>query len=371
MKIICSKEALSKGVNIVSKAVPTRTTMSILECILIDASSGEIKLTANDMEIGIETIIEGTIEERGIVALDAKFFSDVVRKLPDNFVTIETDSTFNTVISCERVNLSVTGRSGADFSYIPIIQRNEPIVISQLTFKDIVRQTIFSTATNENNKILTGELFEIKNNILKLVALDGHRVAIRNVPLAQPTNDTKVIIPAKTLNEITKILDGGIDDIINIYVTSNHIVFEFENTTVVSRLIEGDFFNVDQMLSVRSETTVTISKRDLINSIDRASLYVKEGDKKPIICDFRENEVSIAIKSFIGSMNEQININKTGNDITIGFNHKFLNDALRVIDEETINLYMLNAKTPCFIKDEAGTYTYIVLPINFNNAGAN
>lgn len=183
MKIICSKSNLLYGVNIVSKAVPTRTTMAILECILIDASTGEIKLTANDMELGIETKIEGEIEERGIIALDAKVFSDIVRKLPDNEVVIETDSSFKTTITCEKAKFNIIGKSGEDFSYIPYIERNEEITISQFTLKEVIRQTIFSIADNDNNKLMTGELFEINENSLKVVSLDGHRISIRNIEL--------------------------------------------------------------------------------------------------------------------------------------------------------------------------------------------
>ena len=161
MKLICSKTNLLHGVNIVSKAVPTRTTMAILECILIDASSDEIKLMANDMELGIKTIIEGTIEERGIIALDAKIFSEIVRKLPDSDVVIETDESFKTTITCEKAKFNIIGKSGEDFSYLPYIEKNEPITMSQFTLKEVIRQTIFSISDNDNNKLMTGELFEI------------------------------------------------------------------------------------------------------------------------------------------------------------------------------------------------------------------
>lgn len=371
MKISCQKADLVKGVNIVSKAVPTRTTMAILECILIDASSGEIKLTANDMEIGIETIVSGTIHERGIIALDAKKFSEIVRKLPENEVTIETDTSFKTSITCEKAKFDIIGKSGEDFSYIPAIQRNQPIVISQLTLRDIIRQTIFSVADNENNKLMTGELIEIKDNKLKVVALDGHRVSIRNVELKNPANDVKVVVPKKTLNEIIKIIDGGIDDEVNIFVTDNHIIFEFDQTTVVSRIIEGEFFKIEQMLSADYETKVKINKREFFDCIDRATILVNEGDKKPIIVNAVDNTMSLSISSFIGTMNEDIDIVKEGKDIMIGFNPKFVLDALKVIDDEEINLFMLNAKSPCFIKDDAGSFIYIVLPVNFNNPGAN
>ena len=371
MKISCQKADLVKGVNIVSKAVPTRTTMAILECILIDASSGEIKLTANDMEIGIETIVSGTIHERGIIALDAKKFSEIVRKLPENEVTIETDTSFKTSTTCEKAKFDIIGKSGEDFSYIPVIQRNQPIVISQLTLRDIIRQTIFSVADNENNKLMTGELIEIKDNKLKVVALDGHRVSIRNVELKNPANDVKVVVPKKTLNEIIKIIDGGIDDEVNIFVTDNHIIFEFDQTTVVSRIIEGEFFKIEQMLSADYETKVKINKREFFDCIDRATILVNEGDKKPIIVNAVDNTMSLSISSFIGTMNEDIDIVKEGKDIMIGFNPKFVLDALKVIDDEEINLFMLNAKSPCFIKDDAGSFIYIVLPVNFNNPGAN
>lgn len=368
MKITCSKTELLKGVNIVSKAVPTRTTMAILECILIDASASEIKLTANDMEIGIETIIDGTIEERGIIALDAKIFSEIVRKLPDNEVTITTDPSFKTIITCEKAKFNIIGKSGEDFSYIPVIPRNEPVVISQFTLKEVIRQTIFSIADNENNKLMTGELFEIQDNHLKVVSLDGHRISIRNIELKESYEHKKVVVPGKTLMEISKIIPGSTEENVNIFITDNHIIFEFDRTTVVSRLIEGEYFKIDQMLSSDYETKIVINKRELLDCIDRATLLVKEGDKKPIIMDVTEGNMELKINSFVGSMNEDIEITKEGRDILIGFNPKFFIDALRVIDEEEVSLYMVNPKAPCFIRDDEEKFIYLILPVNFNAA---
>lgn len=368
MKLICSKSNLLHGVNIVSKAVPTRTTMAILECILIDASANEIKLTANDMELGIETKIEGEIAERGVIALDAKIFSEIVRKLPDSDVTIETDASFKTTITCEKAKFNIVGKSGDDFSYIPYIERNEPIVMSQFTLKEVIRQTIFSIADNDNNKLMTGELFEIEENDLKVVSLDGHRISIRNIELKNNYSHKKVVVPGKTLQEVSKILPGSAEDEVSIFLTDNHIVFEFENTTVVSRLIEGEYFKIEQMLSSDYETKVKINKRELLDCIDRATLLVKEGNKKPIIMNITDGTMELKINSFIGSMNEDIDIAKEGKDILIGFNPKFFIDALRVIDEEEVTLYMVNPKAPCFIKDDEGTFIYLILPVNFNAA---
>lgn len=368
MKLICSKANLLKGVNIVSKAVPTRTTMAILECILIDASSNEIKLMANDTELGIETKVEGEIEERGVIALDAKIFSEIVRKLPDSDVTISTDSSFKTVITCEKAKFNIVGKSGDDFSYIPNVEKKNSIVMSQFTLKEVVRQTIFSIADNDNNKIMTGEYFEIRENQLKVVSLDGHRSSIRNIQLKNNYEDKQVIVPGKTLQEISRIVPGNAEDDVIISITDNHIVFDFDTTTVVSRLIEGKYFKIDQMMSSNYETKVVINKRELLECIDRSTLLVKEGDKKPIIMNVQNSKMELKMNSFIGSMDEEIDIEKEGRDIMIGFNPKFFIDALRVIDEDTVTLYMVNPKAPCFIKDDEGKFIYMILPVIFNNA---
>ena len=368
MKIICSKASLVKGVSIVSKAVPSRTTMPILECILIDASANEIKLTANDMELGIETVIEGEIIERGIIALDAKFFSEIVRKLPDNEVVIESDDSFQTIITCEKAKFTIAGKSGEDFSYLPYIEKNESISISQFTLKDVVRQTIFSIADNDTNKLMTGELFEINENRLRVVSLDGHRISIRNIELKENYSPLKVVVPGKTLQEISKILTGEAEDMVDIYFADNHILFEFDQTKVVSRLIEGEYFHIDQMLSSDYDTKVKVNKREFLSCIDRATLLIREGDKKPIILNIQDGSLQLKINSFAGSMNEELEIDKEGKDLLIGFNPRFFIDALRAIDEEEVTLYMVNPKAPCFIKDDAGTYVYLILPVNFNAA---
>lgn len=367
MRLICSKSDLLLGVNTVSKAVPTRTTMAILECILIDASNDEIKLIANDMELGIETIIEGTIEENGIIALDAKIFSEIVRKLPDNDVLIATDESFKTIITCEKSKFNIIGKSGEDFSYLPKIERNDPITISQFALKEVIRQTIFSISDNENNKLMTGELFEIDEKDLKVVSLDGHRISIRTIELKNSYEKKKAIVPGKTLQEISKIIVGDVNEMVDIYFTKNHVIFEFDQTTVMSRLIEGEYFRIEQMLSSDYKTKIKINKKELLDCIDRATLLLKEGDKKPIIMNITDENMDLRIQSFIGSMNEQIDIEKEGDDILIGFNPKFFIDALRVIDEEEITMYMVNPKAPCFIKDTDEKFIYMILPINFNN----
>ena len=212
---------------------------------------------------------------------------------------------------------------------------------------------------------MTGELFEISDDSLKVVSLDGHRISIRKIALKNSYNDKKVVVPGKTLNEISKILSGDMDKDVNLYFTDKHILLEFERTIVVSRLIEGEYFNINQMLSSDYETKVKINKKELLDCIDRATLLVKEGDKKPIIIDIKDGSMELKMNSTVGSMDEEIDIAKEGKDLMIGFNPKFLIDSLRVIEDEEVDLYMVNPKAPCFIRNSEESYIYVILPVNF------
>ncbi len=368
MKITCSKSDLLSSVSIAMKAVSNKTTLPILECILIE-SDEQIKLTATDMELGIETYVNGTILEAGKIAIDAKLFSEIIRKLPDSEIVIETDSNYQAVIKCEKAKFTISGKSGDDFSLLPEVERSKGICLSQFTVKEVIRQTIFSTVENESTKLMSGELFEIEGNNLKVVSLDGHRISIRNVALKENHELIKVVVPGKTLNDVSKILDGGLDDYVDIYFTDKHILFEFGETKVVSRLLEGEYYKINQMLTNDYETKITINKKEFMDCIDRATLLIKESDKKPIILNIGNENIHLKIDSSIGSMNEEMDIQKEGKDLMIGFNPKLLLDALRVIDEEEVSVYFINQKAPCYLKDENETYRYVILPVNISNAG--
>ncbi len=370
MKLTFQKEDLLNAINIVSKAVPSKTTMSILECILIDAMDQQIKLTANDMELGIETKVKGSIISGGRVALDAKLFSEMIRRFSgeESPVLIESDEKFNTVISCGNSVFRIQGRDGEEFSYLPFIERDNHICLSQFSLKEVIGQTIFSISPNDSNKMMTGELFQVHADLLKVVSLDGHRMSIRNVALKDVYDDRKVIVPGKTLSEISKILNGDNEKEVLVYFSRNHILFEFDDTVVVSRVIEGEYFRIEQMLSSDYSTKVKINRRDFLDCIERASILIRENDKKPLILNILDQEMQIRMNSSYGMMNAEVPIRKEGNDLMIGFNPKFLSDALRIIDDEEVDLYLMNAKSPCFIKDENETYIYLILPVNFNAA---
>ncbi len=366
MKIRCSKSDLLTAIQTVSRAVSSKSTMSIIECILIDAEEDKIKLTANNMELAIETVLKGEVDEAGTIALEAKILQNIVRYLPDNEVKISVDENLLTFITCEKSEFKIVGKDGEDFPKLPQVEKDDPLTVSHLTLKDLVRQTIFSISENDNNKVLSGELIEIKDNMLKFVSLDGHRISIRKIELKNEHSDIKAIVPGKTLNEVSKIISSDSEKEIKIFFTDKHVLFEFDNTIVVSRVIEGEYFNVDQMLSNDYETKFEIRKKDLLESIERAILLVDETNKKPIIVNVTDDNLTLKINSTVGSMNEEIEINKDGQDIMIGFNPRFLIDALRVIDDETITLYMVNPKAPCIIKNDIEDYIYLILPVNFN-----
>ena len=364
MKISFDKNALSNGLNIVMKAVSSNTTMPLLKCVLIDASTNDIKFLSNDMELAIETRVEGTVYEKGIAALDARIFYEIVRKLPDGMVDIEINDRFIANIKCGKSVFNIPGLDGEDFPYPPEIDRDYSLGISQYTLKEMIRETIFSLNLSEKNKLMTGEMFEIKDNTFRIVSLDGHRIAIRRIKLGMNYEHKKAVVPGKSLNEITKILSDNIDDQVNIYFTDNLILFEFNDTCVYSRLIEGDYFHVDNMITKDFQTKVVIDKKEFFDCLDRAALLVKEGENKPIILNIVDGHMEMSINSSIGSMNESAEIEKEGADLRIGFNPRFITDSLKVIDDEKINMYLLNSKAPCYIRDDEDNYVYLILPVN-------
>jgi DNA polymerase-3 subunit beta len=272
MKITCSKIDLLAGVNTVLKAVSSRTTLPILQCILLQATNESFRLVGNDLELGIESRVKANINESGSVALEARMFADIVKKLPDSDIRISVDEKNLTTIVCEKSKFTISGQPGSEFIHLPEVPKNRVFNLSQLVLKDMIRQTIFSIALEEIRPIFTGELLECTDNILNMVSVDGYRVSIRNIVLDKEVEDFKLVIPGKTLNEISKILYSDDEDFINIYYTDKHILFEVDNSLIVSRLLEGEFPKYDQMFSKDYDTLITINRREVIHSLERAAV---------------------------------------------------------------------------------------------------
>jgi len=340
--------------------------LPILECIVIKTIDNSIKLIANDMELGIETILNGEIIKEGSIALNSRLFSDIVRKLPNNLVEINTDENYKATIKCGKSVFTISGQSIEEFPVLPQIEKIKSITLSQFSLKEMIRQTIFSISNNENMKVMTGELIEINNNNLRIIALDGHRISIRKIALEGEHENIKAVVPGKTLSEISKILSSEIADEVTIYFSNKHIVFEFSNTTVNSRLIDGEFYNVDQMISSDYETKININRRELLENMDSALPFITDKEKKPVILNITENNMNLSIKTTVGNMNTDMELIKEGKNILIGFNPVLIMDALKVVEDENIDIYLFNSKAPCFIKNKEESYLYIILPVNFN-----
>lgn len=364
MKLIFKKSDLTESINIVMKAISNKPAMPIMECILIDATEGIIKFSSNDMELAIETIVNGDIVEPGRVAIDAKVFSDIIRKLPGDEVTLLMNNDSKVIIESNQAKFNILTKDAEDFSPLPSIERDKMISISQYTLKEMINQTIFAIDDSEKGKMLNGERFEIKGDKIKVVALDKFRIAIRSVEINEEYEDFTVVIPGKALNEISKILTGEMDSLVNIYFSNNYVLFEFDDTLVLSRLIDNaSLFDTDKMLSNDYNTKMNINRKELMNCIDRATLLNKEGENKPVLLTIKEDQLELSINTVLGTMNEVIPIVREGREQMVAFNPKFLIDILRVLEDETVSLYFTNSKAPCFIRNEDNSYIYIVLPV--------
>ena len=366
MKFFCPQQELNARTAVVLKAIPSKTTMSILQYIYIDASEEGIRFFANDMENGIETRVEGTVEEAGYVAIEAALFSSIVRTLPDSEVSVTVDDNYLVTLDCEATHFTLPGRSGDDFTFPPEIEKEKAVIMRQATLKSFIAQTVFSVSTNDANRIMTGALLQIDGDECSMTALDGHRIAMRRTQLNTPADEQrKAIISGKTLLKLRDILSDQAEKEVEIYFSQKLACFHVTDTLFTTRLIDGEYFDVSQMISGDYETKMQVGRRQFMEGIERAMTLSHDGDKKPIILGIQDQEMEIKVSSTRGSMNSMVMVTKEGKDILIGFNPKFLTDALRVIEDDMLDIYFVNPKAPCYIRNDENTYLYMILPINF------
>jgi len=369
MIITSTKEELLSKINIVSKAVASKTTRPILECILITADSEGVRLTANNLELSIETAnINADIIEKGSAAPEAKMFLEIIRNLPENDVSIETDNKNNIIIKSGKSEFKIFSLPGEDFPELPSVEKNFKYEISSAMFKNMIKQTIFAVAVDETRPILTGELLEIKENCFNIVAIDGFRVAFRTEKIENKNESTSVVVPSKTLSEISRILPDKEDEIVSMYFTDNHALFETNQFTMVSRLLEGEFFKYENSFINEHTTTIEVNRQELLSSIERATLIVKDMKKSPVLLKIKENFLVITSNTDIGTSYEEVSVDFEGENLEIGFNPKYLIDALKVIDDERISINFMSELSPCIINGlEIGNYKYLILPLRLKN----
>ena len=367
MNLKFQKAQLVNALSIVMKAVSTKTSSVILESILISASDNRVVLDATDTELSIQTEVDAVIVKAGGVVLNAKLFSEIVRKFDstESLIELDVDNDFKTTIRCEQAVFNIMGIDQVEFIPMPKIDRDAFISLSQFSLKEVIRQTEFSTAISDINRMMGGELIDVKNNVAKFVTLDGHRMSIRNIELMGEYEDQKCVVPIKSLQEVMRIIDSDTQKNVNIYFSKDHILFEFDRTLVLSRILDGEFFRIESMLSNDYDTKVNVSRLKLQSAIEQSMILIRENEHKPMILDIENGMLKLSVNSSLGFMDAKVNIEKSGSDLKIAFNPKFLVDALKVIDDDFVNIYFTNAKSPCFIRDDKNTYTYLILPVNF------
>ena len=364
MKFVCNTDVLSAACQCVQRAVSTKTSIPAIEGIYIKALGSELMLTGYDLELGMHTSVPANIEENGGIILNAKVLCDILRKLPADTISIESDERHLAVLRCGEMEYSLIGISPDEFPELPSVSGGFPIVLQQDILREMIRQTIFSVAVNENKVVHTGIKFEITSGEIKLIAVDGFRLAVRKEAIDYTGDDISFIVPAKTLSEVVKLFSADGEGTVSLGVGKRHIVFEVGNYTVVSRLLDGEFLNYRSAIPNLVSTTVKVSTRSLIDSIERTSLIITDRIKSPLRFNFEENRIRISSTTSLGSANDKVEAEISGNPVEIGVNNRFLLEALRVCDTDEVQLQLNGSFAPLLIVPPQGdSFLFLILPV--------
>lgn len=363
MKFDCNTQILSEICSNVQRTVSQKTSIPSLEGILIKAEENIITLTGYDLEVGMITSTEAKVYENGSIILNAKILCDILRNLPEEIVSIESDERLSCKIKSGEAEFSLIGISTAEYPELPSVNGGFPIVVNADLLKDMIRKTIFATAENDAKIVHTGVRFEINQNNIRLVAVDGFRLAIRNEKIDYAGEEKVFVVPKKTLNEVLKLSMGG-EETISLNVGKRHIVFEIGNYNLVSRLLDGEFLNYKAAISGNSASTVKVNVRKFINSIERTSLIITDRAKSPIRCIFDNDLIKISSTTILGSANDRVSAEMSGEKIEMGFNNKFLLDALRVCDTDEVIIRLSSPVHPIIIVPTDGdSFLFLILPV--------
>lgn len=368
MKIICNSAELSEACQNVSRAASSKTAIPAIEGILISAKENSLTLTGYDLEMGITTSIPARIEEEGNLVINAHMFSETLRKLPDSVVSIENDTRNIATITCGDFQSTLIGISAEEYPELPSVTGGYPITVTQGVLKDMIRKTIFSAAVKDNSKVVhTGVKFEIEENHIRLIAVDGVRLAIRNENIEYSGESHFFVVPAKTLSEVVKLMNED-DENVTLSIGKRHIVFEVGSYNIISRLLDGEFLNYKAAIPSAAKTVVVVDTRSLIDSIDRTSLIITDKIKSPIKCVFDENSIKISSITSLGTANDRIPASIEGEGCTIGFNNKYVLDALKVCDSDEIRIMLSGSVKPILIVPKQGDeFIFLILPVRLKN----
>lgn len=370
MKFTCDQQSLSKALNTVSKAVSSKTTMPILKGILLKATpDGILTLAASDLDLSIEKKIDVQVESEGSIVVLSKLFSDIVRKLPNEEILIEEKENNTVLIKTASSEFTIVGIAADEFPNIgELEEKSGSLLFDKETFKNMVRKTSFAASVDESKGIIIGVLFEIVPDSINMVALDGFRMAVSREPM-ENGESRNIIVAAKILNEVNKIVSETDEDgDINMILSNKKAVILVENTKIVIRLLEGEFIKYKDIIPVSSQTRVSINRSLLMESIERASLLAKEGKNNLIKLTIENNLLTITSRSEEGNVKEEIIMEKTGDDLEIGFNSKYVLDVLKAIDDEQVAMEFNTSTTPCLVKPlEGDSFEYLILPVRISS----
>ncbi|AGB40040.1 DNA polymerase III, beta subunit [Halobacteroides halobius DSM 5150] len=365
MKVEVNQKEFYQAIQTVKKAVSTKTTLPILSGILLRTQGNTLKLVGTDLEIGIECFVDATVTTEGDIVLPAKYLASIIRELPNEKVILATEPSNNTSqIKCDNSQFNIHGSAADEFPLLPEIESNTKFSISQQKLKKIINQIEFAVSEDENKPFLTGGLLILNDQKVELVATDTYRLAYREDEISQETSATeKAIIPNKTLTELSKLLDKSADEV-EIVITENQILFTFAGISIVSRLIEGQFPNYQQVIPNQTKTQVEVDKNTLLQATKRAALLAKK-ESNIIKINFESNRLIITSNApEIGQAYEEVPVSLTGPESEIAFNASYLMDCLKEIDKEKVIIELSGALAPGVIKTNSEQkYIYVIMPV--------
>ncbi len=353
------KSDLLSALKNVSKAISTKSQIKALEGVLFTLSQGEMKLTGYDLEQGIETVISAESFDTGKFIVDSKLFTSIISKMPKEEINFSIADNVMTINS-GKTTVTLPIMNAEDYPSLPDVESCAKIVIDCQILKNMIQQTIYAVATNDTKPILTGELFEIENGQLNIVAIDGYRMAIATETIT--ADDTKIVIPSKCLSNVASVLNTGVCEL---YLSKKHAKFVVGDYSVFTRLLEGEFHNYKSSLPNSHTTEVVANTRELIDSLERCQLLINDRIKSPIRCNFKDGQINISLNTSLGKINDTAMAEIIGDTVEIGFNVKYLLDALKVVESDKVHMYLTSSVKPMTIKEDG--YTALVLPVKLKN----
>ena len=367
MHIVCNKDNLYEAINNVSKAVAVKSTIPALEGIKIKLDNNTLNLTGYDLEIGIKTDITVKSNDTGEFIVNARLFNEIIKRMPTEEIDIDIDKNLIITITGGQTQYTIASTTAEDYPEIPELVNENAFSISQSLLKNMINQTIFAVATNDTKPILTGELFDIKDNNFNLVAIDGYRLAIRHEKIDNE-NNYKFVVPSKTLVEVSKLLKDDEELNCEIYTHKKHIIFNISGYSIISRLLEGEYHNYKGSIPQESSTEIIVNTKELICCLERTSLLINDRIKSPVKCKFENDIIKISCSTSIGKINDKIRCQMSGPPIQIGFNNKYFLDPLKAVEDEQIKLLMNGSSLPIKITPVDGNeFTFLVLPVRLKN----